>query len=214
MAEDVRIDFDVAKGYRFRATYGTRTWEGEDDRASIAIPGLFIASRTSVDDIGPGGGRRGGGGAILFEVVPTANDQERDSVGPNEPIGQITMTYRMPGTDREVTQSTTVINTLTPGDTPEQGVFDNNTVEKAFVTLNIFMGFKLATERYASGSARRALDILEPLEENAQQWLVENPDEDIEDDLETMGTLIKTLEREAWQENIAPQPAPNPWPND
>lgn len=214
VAEDVRIDLDIAKGYRFRATYGTRTWEGEDDRASVEIPALFIATRTSVDDIGPGGGRRGGGGAILFEVVPTADVDELDSIDPNEPVGQITMTFRTPGTDQEVTQSTTIVNTLAPGDTPEEGVFDNATVEKAFVTLNLYVGFKLAVERYSAGSAQRALDVLEPLVDNVEAWLQDNPDEDIEDDLVTMDQLIKTLEPIAEQENRQPEPAPNPWPED
>lgn len=213
MAEDVRIDFDVAKGYRFRATYGTRIWEGESDRASIEIPSLFIASRKGVDDIGPDGGRRGGGGAILFEVVPTSDNTELSSVGAGEPVGQLSMTYRMPNTDQEVTQSTMVINTLQPGQTPDEGAFDDATVEKAFVTLNLYVGFKLATERYANGSAQRALDVLRPLEDNARAWLVNNPDADIEDDLLTMGQLIKNLEPEALKERRPPEPAPNPWPN-
>ena len=213
VAEDVRITFDVAAGYRFRATYGTRIWEGEADQARIEVPGLFIASRESVDDIGPGGGRRGGGGAILFEVVPTSDDAERAQVGADEPIGQITLTYKMPGSGQEVTETTTVINTLKPGVTPEQGVFENETVEKAFVTLNLYVGFKLATERFANGSAQRALDVLEPLQQNAREWLEANPDEDIESDLITMAQLIETLKPLAATESQPPQPAPNPWPN-
>lgn len=212
VAEDVRIDFDVAKGYRFRAAYGTRTWEGESDSAAIFIPSLFIASRTSVDDVGPGNGRRGGGGAILFEVVPTTDDGERRSVAPGEPIGQFSMTYRMPGTDQEVTQTTTVINKLAPGDTPDTGEFDDVMVEKAFVALNIYVGFKLASERFAAGAPRQALGILVPLEQAVEQWLVGKDDVDIEDDLATLRQLITNLQQvEPTQPEQLP-PAPNPWP--
>ena len=218
VAQDIDIEFDVAPGYRFRAAYGTRIWEGRSDGAEIRIPGLFIASRTSVDDIGPGGGRRGGGGAILFEVVPTTDPQELQQVGAGEPIGQISMTYRVPGTDQTRTQMTTIYNELAPGDTPDTGAFDDATVEKAFVALNIYVGFKMATERFASGSVTQALSVLEPLEESASQWVADNDnDPDIESDLETMRQLIATLEEERDQQ-VNPEPPPrqppNPWPND
>lgn len=210
VAEDVEIEFDVAKGYRFRAAYGTRTWEGDADGATIAIPGLFIASRESVDDIDPGGGRRGGGGAILFEVVPTSDQTELAEVGAGEPIGQIRMTYRQPGTGNMVTQETTVLNQLEPGETPDEGAFDNSMVEKAFVALNIYVGFKLATERYAAGAPVQALSVLVPLAEQVEEWLEANEDIDIASDLETLNALIALLEAEAPGQTI-PAP-PEPWP--
>lgn len=210
VAEEVNIEFDVAEGYRFRAAYGTRTWEGESDGARIYIPGLFIATRESVEDVGPGGGRRGGGGAILFEVVPTTDPDELTDIPAGAPIGQLTMTYRMPGTEETVTQQATIFNTLAPGDTPDTGEFDNVMVEKAFVALNIYVGFKMATERYVSGAPNQAVGILIPLRDNVEGWLEENEDVDIEDDLETLNLLIATLEAEG-----ATQPTrepPEPWP--
>ena len=212
VAEDVNIEFDVAKGYRFRAAYGTRTWEGDADGATISIPGLFIATRESVEDVDPGGGRRGGGGAILFEVVPTSDQNELAEVGAGEPIGQIRMTYRQPGTDNMVTQETTVLNELEPGETPDEGAFDNAMVEKAFVALNIFVGFKLATERYAAGAPIQALSVLLPLAEQVELWLEENEDIDIQSDLETLNALIALIEEETPTQNeIIPAP-PQPWP--
>lgn len=210
VAEDVRIEFDVARGYRFRAAYGTRTWEGDADGATISIPGLFIASRDSIEDIDPGGGRRGGGGAILFEVVPTSDQNELDEVGAGEPIGQIRMTYRQPGTEDMVTQETTVLNQLEPGETPEEGAFDNAMVEKAFVALNIFVGFKLATERYAAGAPNQALSVLVPLAEQVERWLEDNEDVDIRSDLETLDALIELIEAEAPNQTISAPP--EPWP--
>ena len=214
VAEDVTINFDVAKGYRFRAAYGTRTWEGDADGATLSIPSLFIASRKSIDDIDPGGGRRGGGGAILFEVVPTSDVSERESVPAGQPIGQVTMSYRQPGTQNMVSTETTILNELPPGDTPAGGAFDSAMVEKAFVALNIYAGFDMALDRYASGAPNQAIDILVPLEQSVGEWLSENEDEDIESDLRTLNQLIRVMRSEgARQSTDRPMP-PSPWPQD
>ncbi len=216
VAEEVTIEFDVAKGYRFRAAYGTRTWEGDAQSATITIPALFIASRESIDDIDPGGGRRGGGGAILLEVVPTSDQREIAEVGANEPIGTATMTYTLPGGDETKTVNTTIVNPLAPGETPNDGEFESKMVEKAFVTLNLYVGMRMATQRAAAGAPLEALGILQPLRDNVVEWEQEFDDPDIESDLETLNQLIDTLdERTEQQQQQRPVPEPpNPWPND
>jgi Ca-activated chloride channel family protein len=214
LAEDVSINFEGSSAYRFRAAYGTRTWEGDDHDASIYIPAMFMASRQTVDDIGPGGGRRGGGGMILLELVPTSDADILAQTPAGAPVGDLTLSFRKPGTDQFVEQTISLTNPLAPGETPAAGEFDNFTVEKAFVTLNIYAGFKMATERASHGAANAALNVLIPLAENIEGWLAaqEEPDADIEADLELMYQLIENIEATGAEEE--PGQAPNPWPQD
>jgi Ca-activated chloride channel family protein len=212
LAEDISINYDGSDAYQFRAAYGTRIWEGEPQRASIYIPSLFLASRQSIDDIDPGGGRRGGGGIILLELVPTTDETILDNTPAGSKVGDINFSYRIPGTEEFVDQTITINNPLAPGETPDAGEFESPTVEKAFVTLNIYAGFRMATERAASGSAGAALNVLRPLAENVEGWLQENPDEDIQADYELMLLLIDNIEETGAEEEVGAPP--NPWPQD
>jgi Ca-activated chloride channel family protein len=214
LAEDVSIDFEGSSAYRFRAAYGTRLWDGDDHDASIYIPAMFMASRQTVDDIGPGGGRRGGGGVILLELVPTEDPQVLAETPAGAPVGDLTLNFRKPGTEQVIEQTISLDNPLAPGETPMAGEFDNFTVEKAFVALNIYAGFKMATERASHGAANAALNVLIPLSENVSRWLAaqDERDADIEADLALMYQLIDNIEATGAQEETG-QP-PNPWPQD
>lgn len=212
LAEDIQISFDVAEGYEFRAAYGTRLWEGDEGRATIEIPSLFMAGRQSDEDVAPGGGRRGGGGMILLEIVPTSDEALAESIGPNAPAGAITMTYRQPGSSNTVSQEVVVHNPLAPGETPSEGEFQDASVEKAFVALNVYAGFEMAIERANNGAGNAALNVLNPLADNVEEWVADNPDPDIEDDLRTMRQLITVVENTGAQETIGAPP--DPWPQD
>lgn len=210
LAQDVTIDFDIAPGYAFRAAYGTRLWTGNADGATIQIPGLFMASRDAIDDVDPGGGRRGGGGMILLELTPSVTDAQANSIGADAPVGTLAMSYRTPGSEVIVEQATTVTNPLRPGETPQEGEFANPAVEKSFVALNIFVGFQLAIDRANNGASNAALNVLLPLAERVEEWLVANPDPDIEDDLRTMRQLITIIEETGARETVGAPP--DPWP--
>lgn len=214
LAEDVSINFEGNQAYRFRAAYGTRTWEGEDTSASIYVPAMFMASRQSIDDIGPGGGRRGGGGVILLELVPSSDPEVLAETPAGAPVGDLTLSYRKPGTDQFVDQTVSLTNPLAPGETPAAGEFDNFTVEKAFVTLNIYAGFKMATERASHGAPNAALNVLQPLADNVEIWLDQQaePDADIEADLELMRLLVENIQQVGGEEEVGSPP--NPWPQD
>ena len=209
LAQTVRIDFDVADGYAFRAAYGTRLWTGDADGATIDIPALFMASRESVD-VEPGEGRRGGGGVIILEMTPTASTGQATSIGAGAAAGTLNMTYRTPGSNIDVDQSVTITNPLAPGETPEDGAFDSFAVEKSFVALNVFVGFQMALERAEAGSMNAALNVLIPLEEQLTAWVGLNPDPDIEDDLQTLRQLIENIDISAGRRPVGLPP--EPWP--
>ncbi len=214
IAEDITIDFAGDEAYRFRAAYGTRQWSGTGTEARIDIPAMFLASRQSADDVGPGEGRRGGGGIILLELIPTSDEQILADTPAGSLVGDLMLDYRKPRTEQFFQQQVELLNPLAPGQTPAAGEFENFTVEKGFVTLNIYTGFKMATERVEHGAPNSALNILVPLADNVSAWLnaQEERDVDIEADLALMRMLIENIEERGGQEEAGAPP--NPWPSD
>jgi Ca-activated chloride channel family protein len=207
LAEDLQIDVGVAGDYALRALYGTKLFGLEANTAFIDIPTVQIAHRVAVED--HAAGRRGGGGAIIVELVPSAGaSTEAGSVG------TLAMTYRVPGSEELVSQEVRIESTLPPGETPEVGAFDGFGVEKAFVMLNVYAGFEMAATRARFGDDRGALGVLEPLAESVKGWLEQNDDDDIEDDLRYIEKFIDNLEARGAASPPPEQRAPEPWPQD
>ncbi|MCX4241465.1 vWA domain-containing protein [Paraliomyxa miuraensis] len=206
LASEVEIDVDVASGYRLRAVYGTKLATVGAGAAHLSIPSLHLAHRESVGDTE--GGRRGGGGAIVVELLA-----EPGAVPDDERVGTLTLRYRVPGTDEDVVQEERILSSLAPGQTPAEGLFDDAGVEKAFVTLNLYMGFAMAAERAEVGDDASALNLLQILHRSVSQWLETHPDADIEDDLRYVLMFIDNLM--ARGAAVPPgTPTPEPWPQD
>ncbi len=206
LATDVRIDVNVHSGYSLRAVYGAKDVIVEGNDATIDIPSLQLAHRTSVDD--DGGGRRGGGGAIIAEVIPVDA-----SVGAGT-VGSLAMSYTVPGSDETVVHEVPITSDLAPGEAPDDGAFDSDGVEKAFVMLNIYAGFDMAATRAAYGDLGGALGVLEPLRHSVARWLDDNDDADIQGDLLYIDMFIDNLYASG---AIAPPPERRPpevWPAD
>lgn len=208
LAKDVRIDVDVDAGYSLRAVYGTKRFEVGARTAAIDIPILQVAHRQASDPID--GGRRGGGGAILVELVPG----DAASVEEAGVVGRVSMSYRDPATDEVIVRDAVVQSELVPGETPEEGRFSTAGVEKAFVTLNLFAGFQLASQRAAWGDDAGALAVLEPLGTEVRGWLAERPDPDITDDLHYLDLFVSNLEARGADELPSPRHPAEPWPRD
>jgi Ca-activated chloride channel family protein len=202
IAQRGTLELRVAEGYELRALYGTRLSNLDPTSAWIELPTLHIAHRQSADDVE--GGRRGGGGVIIAELVP-AGDSPAD-------VGSIELAYDDPRSGERVSQEALVSSPEIDDDTLEGGYFGGPGVEKAFVALNVYAGFEIAATAAAGGDYGTAIATLEALADNASEWLDANPDPDIEDDLEYVDRFIELLER---QEVLArPAQPPNPWPRD
>ncbi|MEM6990707.1 MAG: VWA domain-containing protein [Myxococcota bacterium] len=208
LAKDVTIDLVVDPGYSLRQIYGTKLSEQWGNQGHIEIPSLQIAHRTSVSD--NEGGRRGGGGAIIVELVPRSPDM----VAEPGTVGLLSMSYDVPGSDETVDEEVKIISPLTPGETPDGGHFSFAGVQKSFVMLNIFAGFEMAATRASFGDDSGALAVLQPLRTAVDEWVGNNPDEDIADDLKYIDRFIENLERRGAAEPPPDQTPPNPWPND
>jgi Ca-activated chloride channel family protein len=207
LAEDLKLDIVVEGDYALRAVYGTKLFGLESNSAYIDMPTVQIAHRTSVED--HAAGRRGGGGAILVELVPSAG-ASTEAGG----VGTLAMTYRVPGGEELVSQEVRIESPRPPGETPEEGAFDGFAVEKAFVMLNIYVGFDMAATRAALNDDRGALAVLTPLEANVAAWVEENPDDDIVDDLAYIRRFITNLEARGALAPSSEQRPPEPWPQD
>ncbi|MCH9681474.1 MAG: VWA domain-containing protein [Deltaproteobacteria bacterium] len=208
LAQDVSISVQIDPGYTLRAIYGTKQAETWGNVGQIDIPSLQIAHRTSVSD--NEGGRRGGGGAMIAEVVPNDPSQVQEA----GTVGTITMQWDVPGSDETKTTNVKIASPLTPGDTPDEGHFSFAGVEKSFVMLNIYAGFEMAAVRSSYGDLSGARGVLVPLADQVQTWLNDNPDEDIEDDLSYLRKFIDNLDAQGAEFGPQNPNPPNPWPQD
>lgn len=211
VALDVKFDVTVGGGYAVRGVYGTNGWQPAEGGGTISIPSLFLAGRTSAND--PiSEGRRGGGGAMLIELVPKPG---AISVPDPFAVGNLKLSFKDPSTGTLKTQTTNIVAQTPPDAPPTAGYFFNDTVEKSFVMLNIYAGFKLATQLAADSDPRTARRTLEALRPNVSGWLAANPDADIQDDLIYVDKFIENLKVvESLSIPYTPADPPNPWPAD
>ena len=204
LAEEVTIDATVLEGYDLRAVYGTKQFEVWGNHAHVDIPILQIAHRVDAND--NDNGRRGGGGAMILELMPTGED-------PGE-VGNIDFEYEDPATGEIITQEVDISSPLAPWETPTEGYFTNDSVEKGFVMLNIYVAFRMAAQRASVGDDAGALSILRPLALSVEGWLAANDDDDIEDDLFYVLKFIENLEARGSTTNSPNPVPPEPWPSD
>lgn len=210
IALDATLSVSVASAYQLRAAYGTTGWSSYGSGGSVDIPSLFLAGRTSSDEPIEGG-RRGGGGGILLELVPKgdlAGDEPLD-------VGALSLTYTVPETGAKEVQNIDIATPHKPGEAPASGWFSDKTVEKGFVMLNIYAAFELAAELARDADPRTARRTLETLLPRVSSWLETYPDPDIQDDLRYIEMFIDNLETViATSPVYEPADPPNPWPAD
>jgi Ca-activated chloride channel family protein len=210
VALDASIDVSVGGGYVVRGVYGTNGWTGSEGGGSVNIPSLFLAGRTDAQEP-VDYGRRGGGGAILLELVP------RGVAAVEKPleVGSVAFSWKHPVTGMTHSESIQVESPYMPGLVPEEGYFTGPTIEKGFVMLNLFAGFKMATQLAADSDPRTARRVLEALRPNVQAWVDANPDVDVADDLTYVDLFIENLiVVESQTQPYEPADPPNPWPAD
>ncbi len=214
VALDVEIAFSTGVAYTARRFYGTRNFEAGMGGGTIHIPALFIAGRRSsqapIDD-----GRRGGGGAILIELLPRAANELTNLRLAGEDlghVGNVAISWTDPVTRQRLQSTTTITSPHAPDTVPVEGWFTDPTVEKGFVMLNVFAGFELAANLALDRDPGAARGVLSELASSVASWLDANPDPDIDDDLTYIDLFIANLETVANQTPLARPP--EPWPAD
>ncbi len=211
VALDVQIDVQVADGYLLGGVYGTHGWKGGSAGGKISIASLFVAGRTAATDPlpGMGEGRRGGGGAILLELVGVPGIQQKG-------VTKLALSWTHPLTKVVHKQAVQVDGPIAPGaQIPDGGVFSHPTVEKGFVMLNLYAGFQLACQLALDGDTGAARGVLEALQGEVGKWLnkyAPKSDPDIVDDNKYVSLFIANLKQAANQTPISKPP--EPWPKD
>jgi Ca-activated chloride channel family protein len=209
IALDVEIDVVMGAGYEVRRAYGTNGWRGGLRSGEIRLPSLFLAGRREASEPVEGG-RRGGGGGILIEVMPSA---ELDGIESPERVGRIMLRYTDPESGERREQRVLIDNPNLPGEIPEGGHFTDATVEKGFVMLNLLVGFQLASGLAEDGDPSSAVGVLEALRPQVADWLLAHDnDPDIEDDLKYVDLFISNLRNSNTIVNV--NRPPEPWPVD
>lgn len=209
IAEKVVIRLAPGRSYRLREVFGVnaQSWQLSAEGGTIRIPALFAAWRKDPRQIFD---RRGGGGAILVEVLP-----RKDAVNERPAtVGNVEIEYNAPGGARK-TSSLLVTAPDGPFGTPKSGRFSSRDVEKGFVVLNLYVGLRMASERSALGDLRGAYDILSSLEEKADEWNLQANDLEVYDDLRYVKKFVALLSaRGADQEPPRAVQYRQPWPHD
>ncbi|MEW5849989.1 MAG: VWA domain-containing protein [Myxococcota bacterium] len=215
---DVRIEVQAGAHYELRASYGANQFRLTDDRRNggVVIPAVTLAHRQAHSD--NENGRRGGGSALLIEVMPAFNPEQNMSTVPSElqsstVIGQARLTYEEANTQRTIREE--VINLEYPHG-PDvmlpDGYWTHDAIQKNFVMMNLYVGFQLAVTDFHSGRGDVALAELDALMAAATAWNSEIDDEDIADDLRIMRILRANIDTAV---NVPPaEETSDPWPQD
>ncbi len=217
VAFDLRLELREGSRYQFGAARGSRMWAPNADGGSLAIPSVFLAHRESHSDVEPGGGRRGGGSALLVELMPRDIGDDGSGIESAD-VATIDMEFREPGTNRIVTETVTVNYPAPPWVLLRRGHFDEDDpaiVQKSFVMLNIFVGIEAACGLFHDNPRSDAgLVALRQLTAAVEDYNDEVGDVDIDFDLELLRQLESVL-----LANGVPDPDwvdidEDPWPAD
>lgn len=209
IALDARIDVVAGDGYIVRGAYGVRDWRGGLYSGTARQASLFLAGRQRAEDP-VDGGRRGGGGAILIELMPRGGSEALTRAGR---VGTVTLSYTDPTSLEPRTQQIDVDSPYAPTEAPRELHASHATARKGFVMLNVLVGFQLAAELALEADYGTAISLLGGLEIGLDLYLRDHPDPDLEDD-----ALYVTLFRQNLEDTVAdlristpPEPAPAHW---
>jgi Ca-activated chloride channel family protein len=218
VAFDVHLEMREGSDYRFVRAYGSRMWEehAEGIGGEIDVPSVFLAHRESHSDVGPGGTRRGGGSALLVELMPIDNAERAPG---DARVATVDLAFREPGTDRIVQQALAVTYPDHPLALARSGFFENRIVEKSFVMLNIYVAMVLAVDQFhlerdamgAIGMLERLIAAVEDYEDSANDG---TGDVDMQLDVELLQQLIDVMLANGGRQPDNNDIPDDPWPAD
>ncbi|MEO7092266.1 MAG: VWA domain-containing protein, partial [Polyangiales bacterium] len=190
IAYDLDLTLEQAPGFAVKEVFGTNLWSGLPGGGKVHVPSVFLVSRTSTAP-GPGGGRRGGGSAIIAQLA----------IGPDAPttspydLATLKLRYRVPGATTYEEQTVPVTHEGAVGIAPDGGFYTNKTIEKNTLILDFFVAFRDAT-KLAQTDRTAALKVLTDFRAKMGARIATWTDEDLVDDLKIVDqyvALLKTL---------------------
>jgi Ca-activated chloride channel family protein len=188
VAFDLQLQLTPGEDYDLGRAYGSPLWEETSTGGALDVPSVFLAHRVSHEDVTDAGGRRGGGSALLVELMPKLRGDD-GSGKTMATVATIDVSFREPGSDALVSDSIAVDFPLPPWETPERGHFDApdvSIIHKSFVMLNIYVGFELASEMFYGDEGAGAITMLDNLMAAVEDYNEEIQDVDIDFDLQLL----------------------------
>ncbi len=216
VAFDVHLRVREGSDFTMRRAFGSPLFTETEDGGRLDVPSVFLAHRVAHDDVGPGNGRRGGGSALLIELMPVA---EPSAAAGEATVGVVEIEFREPGSDAIIRQQVEVRSPDAPGTLRREGFFENRIVEKSFVMLNIYVGMVMASEAFhverapgaAIGILQRVIAAAVDYEDSANDGA---GDVDIELDIELMLDFIRVIEANGGRPPVESDIPEDPWPAD
>jgi Ca-activated chloride channel family protein len=216
VAFDLSLSLTAGEHYQFRRAYGSSFWQDTTSGGGLQVPSVFLAHRESHMDVTEDGGRRGGGSALMIELMPKLTQD--DGSGLSEAVvATVDVSFREPGSDQTVSDQVTVSFPMGPWLVPEQGFFqspDLSIIHKSFVMLNIYVAFEEASLLFYQNDGASALELLENVIAGVTDYNQEVQDVDIDYDLmmlQDMRALIAQNGIQLPSDFVVPE---NPWPVD
>lgn len=216
VAFDVHLRVREGSDFTMRRAFGSPLFTETEDGGRLDVPSVFLAHRVAHDDVGPGNGRRGGGSALLIELMPVA---EPSAEAGEATVGVVEIEFREPGSDAIIRQQVEVRSPDAPGTLRAEGFFENRIVEKSFVMLNIYVGMVMASEAFhverapaaAIGILQRVVAAAADYEDSANDGA---GDVDIALDIELMLDFIRVIEANGGRPPVESDIPEDPWPAD
>ena len=188
VAFDLNLQLTPGDDYDLGRAYGSPLWRETTAGGALELPSVFLAHRLSHEDVTEEGGRRGGGSALLVELMPKL-EADDGSNKTSATVATIDVSFREPGSDTTVEDTVLVDFPMAPWITPERGYFaspDLSIIHKSFVMLNIYVGLEQASEMFYSDEGAAALTMLDNLIAAVEDYNEEIEDIDIEFDLQLL----------------------------
>lgn len=206
VAADVSLTVTAAEGLRFGAAYGSPRWSRVAGGATLTVPWVFEAERTSDTDQTPAGGRRGGGSSLIVELAPQRDEQTRG-------VAAVELSYRLPDeAEARVVRGVVAAPAGVPLQPPE-GFFESAPAAKAFVMLNVFVGLRDACAAFREGEPGRGWAALQALDFALADYLDDAPDADLAADRDLVRALLRNFE-DSGNGGESAEPPRDPWPVD
>jgi Ca-activated chloride channel homolog len=181
LALDVHVNATSGAGWQFGEVIGSTLWKSSTGSGSMAIPAVFVASRTSQ---APEGGRRGGGSMLFIHLNPTGNNP------PDGKVADLTLTYRLPGSSEVQTQTITLAYPHDPAEIPADTYLSTPEMAERYAMYNIFLGLRSATNQYSYSCSSAMLNAVKA---NAQTWNTTHEDPDITADIQLIDLYLTNL---------------------
>ncbi len=179
IALDVRLETGAGAGYEFGEVVGSKLWSSDLTSGAMAVPAVFVASRTTQSG---GQGRRGGGSMIFVHLTPVAGNTGR--------VANVTLSYRAPGSPERISQAVNLEYTSDPQLTPEQPYLSSPEMAERFGMYNLFLGLRAATQSTDGGCAAA---VLRSTEAAATAWNKLHEDPDVAADLMLIDQYLANL---------------------